>query len=327
MIIISNKQIDTPIQDILYDIKREVYNRKLKVIEVKGSDIRVTCPCVDHKGGQEQNPDCHINISKTSDLEYGYYHCFGCGDSGPFYKFVARCFESGIEYAKQWLTNKYGEDIDSNDISLSLEPIVLDDKKSTSNYMDESILNSMIEYHPYMTKRKLDLNICKKFKVKYDSKSESLAFPVYDERDRLTMITRRSVNNKMYLIPANVEKPVYLLNEILKRNIKTVLICESQINALYCWSLGYPAVALFGTGSAHQYTILNKSGIEHYILCFDGDEAGDKGVKRFLDNINKGCFVDVVNVPRGKDMNDLSPYEIDNLLSIYYKIKKVNVDD
>lgn len=319
MIIYGSKTIDTPIQDILFDIRRELHNRKLKVIDVRGTDITVTCPCSDHKGGQESNPDCHITINENSDLEYGTFHCFGCGESGSFAKFVSKCFECSVDYAKQWLINKYG--VSNGNVEINLEPISF--KREVKNILDENVLNEMQEYHPYMLKRKLDLNICKLFKVKYDSKSECLAFPVFDERNKLTMITRRSVNNKMYLIPSNVEKPVYLLNEIIKRNIKTVCVCESQINALYVWSLGYPSVALFGTGSKHQYDILNKSGIEHYILCFDGDDAGDKGSQRFIDNINKQCFIDVIKVPRGKDMNDLSQEEVDNLLNTY--IRKVEL--
>ena len=39
---------------------------------------------------------------------------------------------------------------------------------------------------------------------------------------------------------------------------------------------------------------------------FDGDSAGDSGAKRFIKNIRKDVFVDVVKLPRGKDVNDLS---------------------
>ena len=320
MLNINNKHIDTPIQDILYDIKRELHNRKLRVIEVKGNDIKVTCPCSDHKSGQELNPDCHITIKENGDLEYGTFHCFGCGESGSFVKFVSKCFECSIEYAKQWLLDTY--DYSTTEEELNLEPISF--KKNVKQSIDESVLDTMIDYHPYMLKRKLNLDICKMFKVKYDTKSECLAFPVYDERNKLSIIKRRSFNNKMFLIPPDVEKPVYLLNEITKRNIKEVCVVESQINALYMWSLGYPSVALFGTGSKHQYNILNKSGIEHYVLCFDGDEAGDKGTQRFIDNINKQCFVDTIKVPRGKDMNDLSQEQVDELLMNY--CKKVNIN-
>ena len=140
--------------------------------------------------------------------------------------------------------------------------------------------------------------------VGYDQESKSIVFPTWDEQNRLVMITRRSVTDKRFLIPKDIEKPVYLLNFVDKENIKEVIVCESQINALYAWSLGYPAIALFGTGTKHQYGVLNKSGIRHYILCFDGDEAGEKGKDRFLANIRKDVLVDYVDIPNGKDLND-----------------------
>ena len=79
------------------------------------------------------------------------------------------------------------------------------------------------------------------------------------------------------------------------------------------WSWGYPAIALIGTGSEHQMKILNKCPIRNYILCFDGDEAGDKGIKRFQTNIRKDVMISQKVIPRGKDVNDLSKEEFDNL--------------
>lgn len=59
--------------------------------------------------------------------------------------------------------------------------------------------------------------------------------------------------------------------------------------------------------------ILNKSLIRHYILAFDGDDAGDRAIARFKNKIRKDVFVDVMKIPRGKDLNDLSKEEIENL--------------
>ena len=77
-----------------------------------------------------------------------------------------------------------------------------------------------------------------------------------------------------------------LLNFVNRDKIDKVYVCESQLDALRGWTLGLPCIALFGTGSKHQYDILNKSGIRVYNLMFDGDEAGRKGAKRFIQNIN-----------------------------------------
>ena len=129
----------------------------------------------------------------------------------------------------------------------------------------------------------------------------------------LDKIATRSKMNDWFYIDENSDKPVYLLNTINQYNYKEVYVCESQINALTLWSWGYPAVALFGTGSQYQYDILNRCGIRHYILCFDGDEAGDKGIYRFRKNIRKDVFVSQKVIPNNKDVNDLTKEQFDNL--------------
>ena len=153
----------------------------------------------------------------------------------------------------------------------------------------------------------------RKFKIGYDSETNSITFPVWDEHGKLVMVTERSVNTKHFYIPEDVIKPVYLLNFIKKENITTVYVVESQINALTLWSWGYPAIALIGTGSPHQYEVLKKSGIRNYILCFDGDEAGDKGTNRFKKNMSSDVFISTKLIPRGKDVNNLTKEEFDNL--------------
>lgn len=310
-LIINHHLIDEPVENILYQVRREIKNGKLKDIVVQGSDIRVTCPF--HNDGHEKEPDCHIKNSEDGELEYGYFHCFACDEAGNLCKFIGGCFDEDEDFGREWLIARYGNIFVERKVVL--EPIILDKQKA--QVLDESVFEGMQEFHPYMLTRKLDLNICKQFNVKYDPKCECLVFPVYDEHNRLKILTRRSVKNKTFIIDKDVKKPVYLLNEIIKRNLKYCFICESQINALYLWSLGYPAVALIGKGSPEQYQILNKCGVRHFILCFDGDDAGDKGKNRFIQNMKPSIMIDIVDVPRGKDMNDLSKEEVDNLLYMY----------
>ena len=131
------------------------------------------------------------------------------------------------------------------------------------------------------------------------------------------MLTRRSVNSKKFIIDKEKQKPVYLLYYLKKRNIQEAYICESQINALTIHSYHLPAVALFGTGSDYQYDLLNKSSIRHFILCFDGDDAGKKGIKNFIQNIKKDAIVSILNIPEGKDVNDLSKEE-------FFKLNEIN---
>ena len=320
---VRKKFIYTSLWDIVMDIKRQLHNGKLKVVKKQSDDnIRVTCP--HHKGGQEDTPDCDIYIGPTIKdskgniiVAYGTVNCFACEFKGNFVKFVAECFDKSYEWAENWLIENYASDYTNT--YLDLPPIVL--SKSKKTYLDESILNEFEDFHPYMLERKLTKEVIKEFEIKYDPKTECLVFPVRDEKGKLWMLTRRSVNSKKFIIDKEKQKPVYLLYYLKKRNIQEAYVCESQINALSIWTHHLPAIALFGTGSEYQYDLLNKSGIRVFNLMFDGDEAGEKGIREFLKNIRKDVVVNIIRLPKGKDINDLSYDEVEKLIADQLQVK------
>ena len=311
-LIVRGKIIDTPISVILNTLRKEINNGKLRdVCEEVRDNIAVTCPV--HKMGAERKPSCQVYCSRENDnVEYGKCHCFTCGFTATLPQFVNVCFEEDDpEFGEEWLSERFGTSYSDN--ALFLPEIVLNRNKQKKKVIPESRLNSFDYYDPYMWKRRLTKEVVDKFRIGYDPKSDMVTFPVWDENGNLVMMTYRSTKDKRFHIERDSDKPVYLLNFIKDENISTVYVCESQINALTLWSYGYPAVALFGTGSRYQYEILNRSHIRNYVLCFDGDEAGDKGIDRFYKNIRKDVFVSYKKIPRGKDVNDLSKEEFDSL--------------
>ena len=307
---VRNKLITEPLDNILYAVKRQLHNGLLKDIYVKGNDIICTCPV--HKDGFERKPSCRIyNVEDDPKTEYGQVHCFSCGYTESFPQLIGRLFGEGELFGQDWLIENYGNILVEKEEYLP--EIVLDKPKVEKQYLVESKLLSYDYYHPYMWKRKLSKEVVDTFRVGYDKDRQAITFPVYDEKHKLVMVTARSVNTKRFYIPAGVDKPVYLLYYIMENNIDTVFVCESQINCLYLWSLGFPSICLFGTGSDKQYKILRKSGIRNYYLCFDGDEAGQKGANRFRYNMPKDVFITELKLPTGKDVNDLSYEEFLNI--------------
>lgn len=313
-LVIRNKIIDSPIDVILHTLKSELNNGKLKDILPENKDnIAVTCPS--HKDGRESNPSCQVYTRTDNDqVEYGKVHCFTCGYTQSLPEFITDCFDEEEGFGEEWLLERFGTSFNQNARFL---PEINLNKNIKREYLDESILKEFNYYHSYMWERKLTKEVVDKFHIGYDDKRKCIVFPVWDEKNNLVMLTSRSVINKSFYIDENKDKPVYLLNFINKENIKTVYVAESQINALTLWSWGYPAIALIGTGSYEQYNILNKSGIRNYILCFDGDQAGNKGSERFIKNIRNDVFVSRKNIPQGKDVNDLSKEEFDKLEEIF----------
>jgi len=308
MLRIKNAIINASIPDILNQIKLEVNKDIFKSIQDRGTNIRITCPF--HSNGQEKHPSCEIYCGEDSNtLTYGTFHCFTCKRVGTLASIVSHCFnEESEDFGEEWLYQRFG------DIFIQkkeyLPEIKLDKKQQ---FLDEKILDDFDYYNDYMFTRKLSRDVINKYKVGFDKKSRMICFPVWDIHNNLVMITKRSIDSKIFMIDENKEKPVYLLNFVVAEGHKTVYIAESQINALTLQSWGYPAVALIGTGSANQYKILSRSGIRNYILCFDGDAAGDAGRAKFKLKMPDDVLISYKQLPRGKDVNDLTKEEFENL--------------
>lgn len=308
---VGNKVITTPVEQILKQLKSELTNGKLRDIEPRnGQNIRVTCP--HHKDGMERHPSCNVFVDETDKVtQLGTVHCFTCGYVASLPEFIADCLdetENRESFGNEWLLERCDTAFLS-DIEY-LPPIELTKHKKVDKSIDESVLDKYRYYHEYMWYRKLSKWAVDTFEVGYDIDRQMITFPVRDEKGKLQFITARSIKSKFFEIPKFVDKPVYLLYYILQNNIKHVAVVESQINALYLWSLGIPAVCLFGTGSSYQYDILKRSGIRVFNLYFDGDYPGRKGAYRFKRTMPDDVIVNEYIVPEGKDVNNLSYEEI-----------------
>lgn len=328
-LIIQNKVIDAYTSDILETLRVETNYKYFKNIKQSGGDkLMVTCPY--HKEGQENHPSCCVSNTSDGEYEKGFFHCFTCGINKTLKEVVAHCLDDTSQVAEEWLVERFGnvfvkKRFDLTDIELpnSKRP------NSVKQYMDESILNQYNYYDDYMWKRKLTKGVVDKFEVGYNKDNRTITFPVRDEKGRLLFITERSIDNKFFIIPEDVDKPVYLLYEILNGgcNYPFVVVCEGQIDALTCWSYGVPAVALFGVGSKEQYQSLNKSGVRSWVTFFDNDDAGRKATARFNRMIRKDTIVTNLSANRfgKKDVNDLTMQEFDTILDdegLFYRIDR-----
>jgi len=312
----ETRYIEEPVEKILQQIRQETSDNGdmyLRDIIKRGNHLVVTCPF--HSDHKEKKPACTVFASRHNDFEEGDYHCFVCNAHGNMVNLVSGCFEQEVDFGKNWLLERYGNTFVEKELYLP-EIDLTHRHRNETDYMNESLLDSLEPHHPYMEKRKLSKEVCERFKVKYDPNTSSLVFPVWDETGKLYMLTRRSVKDKTFIIDSNKEKPIYLMNFVKDNDIPYAIVVESQINALTCLSYDLSAIATFGVGiSGKQFEILNKSNIRHYILAFDGDEAGKRGTAKFLKNIRKDVFVDVLDIPEGLDVNDLDKDTFIKILS------------
>lgn len=318
-LIIDNHVIKKDIKSILSLIKAELSTNKIGTIKFSPDGVMVTCP--HHKGGHENKPSCSIYTGSDSKIYWGTCHCFTCNFKGSLAKFVGECFDRNEEFGKEWLKKNFTERIIDGGPELDLSAFE-SKKEIKKEYLDENILNKYQSWHPYMAERKLTKEVCERFQIKYDTKEKALVFPVRDLFGNLLFLTRRKVDQKQFYIDHNVEKTLYLLNEVVKEKYTYTFITEAQIDALNCWGYGYPCIATMGTPSKEQMSLLSKTDINILITMFDNDETG----RRFTENLRKLVpdkimmyNIDWKNINK-KDINELTKEEFE------YIIKENNLD-
>lgn len=297
--------------------------------------IQFNCPI--HKDGQEKKPSCGIT---TADIRYGdgkivkagTVHCLACGYTASLNEMISTLFgkDDKGRFGNEWLAKNF--------VTLQTEdrkPLVLDlerhknVQKTPIEYISEEELDSYRYIHPYMYTRKLTDDVIELFDIGYDPKFSlqiksggtlnyrCITFPIRDEEGHTLFIARRSVDTKFFHYPEDAIKPVYGLFELYQvygsELPKSLIICESMINALTCWVYGKPAVALNGTGTPYQYKQLEKLPVRKFILGLDPDSAGDNGRRKLHKYFeNKKMITDLI-IPSGKDINNLSKEEFENL--------------
>ena len=323
MIEIDDKLITASVFDIIQRLKLELVtagSELLDTIKVGPQDLHVTCPV--HKGGRERSPSCGISLvdKRVGDKKVpaGTVHCFTYGYSGSIDRLISYCygFENadgsgdGGDFGRKWLISRFlAIEIEDRVDYLDFEDAPVQQEQT---YITPEELASYRFYHPYMYQRGLTNELIAKFDVGFDAETDCITFPVCDAEGRCVFIGRRSTKAHYFHYPPEANKPLYGLH-LVPKEAKELIICESIFNALSCWRWGRPAIALLGTGSDYQIEELKKLNIRHYILGLDPDDAGRKGCERIKRRL-KGKLFSQLDVPVGKDINDLSEEEFKNLV-------------
>ena len=194
---------------------------------------------------------------------------------------------------------------------------------NVQEYVTDEELESYRFTVPYMYERKLTDAVIEAYDIGYDGewippgrskKVPCITFPVRDKQGRTLFFCRRSVKGKLYNYPTGVTKPVFGI-DMIPPGTKSVIICESCINALTAVVYGYHAVALMGTGNSYQLRQLKELGVQEFVICMDGDEAGRRATEKLMRNLRQVAIVWAIDMPDGTDLNDCTKEQFDALYS------------
>lgn len=278
--------------------------------------IMVSCPF--HKQGQERKPSCGIKKDTDNKGLIGTVHCFTCDITTDILSMIGQIL--GSKYNEQELESLFRlRTIVTNsniEYNTKVELFKIPQKFNTT----EMELRNYNYYHPYLEQRRISQEVAQIYNIGYDDFNKHITFPIRDTNKNILGVGRRSILQKKYIYPYQMEKPLYGVYE-LPRFVRYLWIVEGPFNL---WSLkGWhkSGVALLGTGTEAQYNQLLNINCSGYVLALDPDEAGIKGTNKLINFLleNKKYNIYIALLPNGKDINDLTEQEFNTLHIVTYK--------
>ncbi|MBA4542057.1 toprim domain-containing protein [Thermoactinomyces daqus] len=180
--------------------------------------------------------------------------------------------------------------------------------------IDFSILKKYAFRHPYLERRGISEQVQRAMRIGYDREQKAVVIPWFNQRGELVQIKRRSVSSKFfrYLSADDGGWPVrdllYGIDVIHRKNIEHAVICEAEIDALYCMTNGIPAIAVGGSSfSDKKRDLILRSPLRRLTIATDNDQAGEKLKRQILASLGGSIQLNILKFPNNsyKDLNDM----------------------
>lgn len=307
-------------EKLIVDLRSYIFSKTYKNyfgrIKSTSSDIMVSCPY--HKEGQEQKPSMGIKRHTDDRSVAGTCHCFTCKVNTNLYEMIkytlGKDFDADEVEAKfQIQTTLVQETLKKeNDIGFEWKPAIRESRVSSS------AIKYYKGYCDYYARRNISPETVDYYDLGFDKGKQCILFPIRNEYGDCVCFGSRSILEKAYKYPFDVEKPLYGIYElpILYRNVWVV---EGPFNLWSLYQYGKSAVAMLGTGTKKQYYDCLKLRCNEFVLALDGDSAGRSGtlkLGKFLISNNKKVYVALV--PDGQDINDMSEEQFKNMMVVTF---------
>lgn len=276
--------------------------------ESSDGEIKFLCPFHVHEGKSRHN----ASINSLT----GRWLCYSCGASGNIVHFIGRKLDKSIRYAKLFLKEHFGYDIDEAIFydSEKREYCGIEFRRLPKTYRPISYMHPFISKNGYSFDLMQDLGVgidLEKNKDGSFKRQKQILIP-YTWQGRTVGWIYKVMGGK-YILKKSFKKRRFLYAYDWAARESKVVIVEGPRD---CWRLrgfGVNAVAL-GGAVASEYQInaimATWSDVE---IALDGDKAGRRGSVRLANELTGIVHkVNIVLMPTGIDPNDLherSEYE------------------
>jgi len=226
---------------------------------------------------------------------------------GNFLKLLSWLREETWEETEDYLLDKYSPlNVDVETLTLNLNLVLEEEPPIIFSHKD---LKNIFQITKYLRGRGVTDRIQQLMNVGYDKKSEAVVLPWHDKDGNILNKKYRSTKEKYFWYAKGqpIKNHLYglYLVKILKK--EKVYIVESEIDALYLWSLGFPAIALGRAGiSQIQRELILNSCITTLVIATDNDRAGSRAGLEIIRELNGYIDIQCINFPNNvKDVNDM----------------------
>lgn len=293
--------------EVNYPDELEPYTDRFERVRIRGEKMQACSPF-----RPEKNPSFAVNLENGSWVDSGASE--EADRKGSFLSLLAYFRGETYEETADYLLEKYSHILDDTD-TLNLElNLTMDEPEvavlGADKYADVVGINTA-----YLKNRGISEEVQKYFQTGLGRKGDSVAIPWHDKSGRIINIKYRSIIGKEFWFSKGgqpIKQHVYGLFAVKEKKALEVWCVESEIDALYLWSNGIPAIA-FGGASINeiQFNLIVNSCIETLVIATDNDSVGQRFGKVLAETFVGIKEIKKISIPSNKkDMNDLTTSEL-----------------
>src|ERR1022692_2968374 len=293
------------------------YGVKLKRI---GKELCGPCPI--HQGDGTRS--FHANTEKNA------FHCFSCQAKGNVLDFVAameKCSvrDAALKLQGWFLISGTGEAPAASQKQPTGSQPAREEagERGAPNKPLGFRLKGIDHRHPYLAQRGIDPETAEYFGVGFfsgkGSMSGKIVIPIENEAGELVAYAGRSIDGSepKYKLPAGFKKSQVLYNlarALEEDSTGAVGLVEGFFDCIKVVQAEHVCTALIGCSLSEEQEKLLARHFRQVVLMLDGDEAGRKAAGDIAGRLAHTVWVRVVEVPQGKQPDQLSIGEIGGLL-------------
>lgn len=271
--------------------------------------------------------------SLSVSLKHGGFYCFSCQAQGRFPKLYAELAGVSLDVAeRKWRSGETVLDV-ARQLKDEFDSTPRKDTFLDYDWFDKTFppVAEIEEGANYLIGRRLkSQKLWKAFDIRFGIAGkyvDRIILPIYDCKGRLVSFTARTIHGKEVQPKTKKARPphstLYGLYELLQRHksLRNVVLVEGEFDCLFLQMLGVPALAVMGTKGlwARQVALLIENQVCSITLCYDGDKAGVRATIRDTANLTKFASIDSIELPTGKDPDELNMVQLRKYFGAYIK--------